>query len=147
MPIVNHDLRKNQLAGLMSAHFNVSGTDDTDIELPLSGPKQIRRIVVTTGANSGAVGTLTLQPKQTTGGNTLGSARDIKKAAGTYVKWDEATLTSTAVRMDSTFDGIAFSVVNAGGADAWAFAVEVVYSPVTNVNGTAYVDAKLNGVL
>lgn len=150
MAIVNHSVVTKQHIGIQRAYFVLSGTDDTTIEVPLTGPKQIRKVVITAGANNaGAVGTLTLQVLDTTGGHVICAAKDIKVAAGTYVTWTGAEIAAVSpnyAKLSTSIDGLAFKVVNAGGADAWSFVAEVLFSPRTNTFGDVYVDESVEGV-
>lgn len=147
MAIVNHSVATKQHIGVQRAYFVLSGTDDTTIEVPLTGPKQIRKVVITAGANNaGAAGTLTLQVLDATGGNVVCAAKDIKVAAGTYVKWEGSEISTTYGKLAATIDGLAFKVVNALGADAWSFVAEVLFSPRTNTFGDVYVDESVEGV-
>ena len=146
--IVNHNVKKNQFVGLQRAYFDVAGTGDATIEFPLTGPKQIRKIAVVTADNSAAVGPLTLAVKQGAASLTdIVGGLDIKQLANTYVVADEAALDKNLVKMSASFNGIAFAVNNAAGADSWSFRVEVVYSARTNVNDNVYVDEKIEGIL
>lgn len=147
MPIVNHDVKKNQFVGCQRAYFLLSGSGTTTFTLPLTGPKQIRKVAIVTGANSAAIQTVTLQLLQVAAGNAITSALDIKKAAGTFVIADESTLVKDYVKMGEAFDGIAVKVDNNGGADNWSFSIEIIFSPRTNVNNTVFVDEKVEGVL
>lgn len=147
MPIVNHDIKKNQFAGCQRAHFILSGSGDSTITLPLSGPKQIRKVLLITGPNAAAVNTLTLQVLQAPAGAAITAALDIKQVANTFVVANESNLFAAAVKMSEAFDGITLRVDNNTGADNWSFAVEIIYSPRTNVNNTVYVDEKIEGVL
>ena len=146
--IVNHNVKKNQFVGTQRAYFDVAGTGNAIIEFPLTGPKQIRKIAVVTANNSAAAGPLTLAVRQSAASLTnIVNNLDIKQAANTYVVADEAALDKTLVKMSELFNGIAFVVNNGGGADTWAFRVEVVYSARTNVNNNVYVDEKIEGIL
>lgn len=147
MPIVNHDIKKNQFAGCQRAYFILNGSGDTTYTLPLSGPKQIRKVLVTTANNAAAVNTLTVQLLQAVGGAAITAALDIKQPAGTFVTANESTLVTSAVKMSDAFDGIALKIDNNTGADNWGFAIEIIYSPRTNVNNTVYVDEKIEGIL
>ena len=149
MSIVNHSVATKQHIGIQRAVYAISATGAATIEVPLTGPKQIRKVVVTCGANSGAVGTLTLQVLDTTGGNVVCAAKNIKLAAGTYVRWEEseiAAIIPNFAKMGTSIDGLAFKVVNAGGADAWSVIAEVIFSPRKTTLGSAYVDEKVEGV-
>lgn len=145
--IVNHNIKKNQFTGCQRAYFVLNGTGDATIILPLSGPKQIRKMTVVTGPNGAAVNALTLQLLQQAAGVAITSALDIKKAVGTYVVANESDLVKAAVKMSDAFDGIALKVDNAAGADNWSFAVEIIFSPRTNVNDNVYLDEKVEGLL
>lgn len=145
--IVNHNIKKNQFAGCQRAYFTLNGTGDATMTLPLSGPKQIRKLTVVTGPNAAAVNALTLQALQQAAGVAITSALDIKQAVGTYVVANESSLVKTAVKMGDAFDGIALKIDNAAGADNWSFAVEIIFSPRTNVNDNVYVDEKVEGLL
>lgn len=147
MPIVNHDIKKNQFAGCQRAYFTLNGAGSSTMPLPLSGPKQIRKVSVVTGPNAGAVQTVTLQLLQQAAGTAITPALNIKQAAGTFVFANESDLVASAVKMSDAFDGIALKVDNNGGADNWSFSVEIIYSPRTNVNNTVYVDEKIEGIL
>ena len=147
MPIVNHDVKKNQFVGCQRAYFTLNGSGTTTMSLPLTGPKQIRKVSIVTGPNSAAVQPLTLQLLQVAAGNAITAALDIKKAVGTYVFADEAALVKDYVKLGEAFDGIALKVDNSAGADNWSFSVEIIFSPRTNVNNTVFVDEKVEGVL
>jgi hypothetical protein len=147
MPIVNHDIKKNQFAGCQRAYFTLNGSGNSTMSLPLTGPKQIRKVAIVTGPNSGAVQPLTLQLLQAAAGSAITAALDIKKAVGTYVIADESALVKDYVKMGEAFDGIALKVDNNAGADNWSFSVEIIFSPRTNVNNTVFVDEKVEGVL
>lgn len=144
MPIVNHDLKGNQFAGSQRAHFHFSGVGTTTVEAPLSGPKQIRRIVAITGAN--VANPKTLRPFQVAGGSALAAAKSINTAALIRVIWEPADLYADKVKMDSTFDSIAFDVICDGPGDSWSIDVEVLYSPRTNINNTVFLDEKVAGL-
>ena len=146
MPIVNHDLKNNQFAGIQRAHFEITGVSDLSVDVPLTGPKQIRRIVVITGANSGGAAK-TLQVLQKAGGTAMTAAKDIKLAANSYVTFEASEFVSGTTKMDSTFDGLCFKVDNGAAGDTWAIRVEVLFSPRTNVNNNVYVDEKIEGIL
>ena len=147
MPIVNHDIKKNQFVGCQRAYFTLNGSGTTTMSLPLTGPKQIRKVAIVTGPNSAAVQPLTLQLLQVAAGNAITAALDIKKAVGTYVFADEAALVKDYVKLGEAFDGIALKVDNNAGADNWSFSIEIIFSPRTNVNNTVFVDEKVEGVL
>jgi hypothetical protein len=147
MPIVNHDVKRNQFVGCQRAYFTLNGSGTTTMSLPLTGPKQIRKVAIVTGPNSAAVQPLTLQLLQVAAGNAITAALDIKKAVGTYVFADEATLVKDYVKLGEPFDGIALKVDNNAGADNWSFSIEIIFSPRTNVNNTVFVDEKVEGVL
>jgi hypothetical protein len=147
MPIVNHDIKKNQFVGCQRAHFTLNGTGNTTLTLPLSGPKQIRKVTVVTGPNSTAVQPLTLQLLQQSGGTAITAALDIKQVVGTFVTANESALVASAVKMSEAFDGIALKVDDNAGADNWSFSVEIIYSPRTNVNNNVFMDEKIEGIL
>jgi hypothetical protein len=147
MPIVNHDVKKNQFVGCQRAYFTLNGSGTTTMSLPLTGPKQIRKVAIVTGPNSAAVQPLTLQLLQVAAGSAITAALDIKKAVGTYVFADEAALVKDFVKLGEAFDGIALKVDNNAGADNWSFSIEIIFSPRTNVNNTVFVDEKVEGVL
>lgn len=147
MPIVNHDIKKNQFVGCQRAYFTLTGSGNSTVTLPLSGPKQIRKVTVVTGPNAGAVQPLTLQLLQQSGGTAITAALNIKQAIGTFVVANESDLVQSAVKMSDAFDGIALKVDDNAGADNWSFAVEIIYSPRTNVNNTVFVDEKIEGLL
>lgn len=146
MPIVNHDLKNNQFAGIQHATYEISGAGDLSVEVPLTGPKQIRRIVVVTGANGGG-GAKTLQVLQKAGGTAMTAAKDVKLAANSYVTFESNEFVSGTTKLDSTFDGLCFKLDNSGGADAWSLRVEVLFSPRTNINNNVYMDEKIEGIL
>lgn len=146
MPIVNHDIKKNQFAGCQRAYFTLNGSGNATITLPLSGPKQIRKVNVVTGPNSAAAQPLTLQVLQVAAGNAITAPLNIKQVVGTFVVADEAALFKDYVKMGEAFDGIALKIDDNAGADSWSFAIEIIFSPRTNVNNTVYVDEKIEGV-
>ena len=145
MPIVNHDLKGNQHAAIQRAHYHFAGTGTTTVEVPLAGPRQIRRIVCITGANITA-NAKTLRPLQVAGGDGIGLAKDINKAALTRVTWEPADLLVAKVKTDATFDSIAFDVICANGGETWSVDVEVLYSPRTNINNSVFLDEKVAGL-
>ena len=145
MPIVNHDVATKQQIGLQTAHFSLAATGAATITVPLTGPKQIRKIVVLTGNNAGAAA-LTLAVWDEDAGNVIAAAKDIKQAADTYVVWEESELEPEFVKMGASYNGLAFDITNAGGPDAWSCIVEVLYSPRTNTYGSVYVDEAVEGV-
>lgn len=147
MPIVNHDLKNNQFAGIQRESYFVSGSGDLSVEVPLTGPKQVRRIVIVTGPNSAGVPVKTVQILQKVGGTAMTAAKDIKLAGNSYVTFESTDFVSGTTKMDSTFDGLCFKIDNGGGADAWSFRAEVLFSPRTNINNTVYVDEKIEGIL
>lgn len=146
MPIVNHDIKKNQFAGCQRAYFTLNGSGNATMTLPLSGPKQIRKVNIVTGPNAGAVQPLTLQVLQVAAGSAITAPLDIKQAVGTFVTANESALFKDYVKMGEAFDGIALAIDDNGGADNWSFAIEIIFSPRTNVNNTVYVDEKIEGV-
>lgn len=145
--IVNHNVKKNQFVGTQRAHFELSGTGSQTVMIPLSGPKQIRKITIVTGDNSAIDPATVLNVRQMAGGSIIVGSIPIQLGPNIVIVKDESSLDKEFVKMNETFDGLAFEIDNALVADVWSLRIEVIYSARTNVNNNVYVDEKIEGLL
>lgn len=144
--IVNHNVKKNQFVGVQRAYFEISGTGDQSVVVPLSGPKQIRKVSVVTGNNAGSA-VLDLNVLQSVGGDPIVTGLAVNTADNTSVVASESMLNENFVKMDDSFDGLCFEVNNNLAGDNWSLRIEVIYSARTNINNNVYVDEKVEGLL
>lgn len=144
--IVNHNVKKNQFVGVQRAYFEIAGTGDESVVVPLSGPKQIRKVSVVTGNNAGSA-VLVLNVLQSVGGDPIVTGLAVNTAANTSVVASESMLNENFVKMDDSFDGLCFEVDNNAVGDNWSLRIEVIYSARTNINNNVYVDEKVEGLL
>jgi hypothetical protein len=144
--IVAHSASRLHYVGVQSATFRVTGNGSANIELPLQGPRRIRKILLTTDDNSGVAVSLTAEFDDYVGGSYIAAAKDVRLGANTLVSWDEDELTDDAnvIQGSSPVIGI---VVAAGGAGAWGLNVQVLFSAPLDGNLVVCIDPQVEGLL
>lgn len=129
MPIQANNCDVNQRLGAHSAHFRLqaAAAEDGEFFFPLTGPKSIRRIVVTTGANNDPLNAaMTLGVTQAPGGDVIATAKAGNLATNSIFTWEETELDGDYTSLSAASDGISFEVSGSGAE--YDFRIEVIYT-------------------